>query len=146
MGKPKKTPDTPIPLAPGVIRLFEQELPVRLSSLEVDEASKELATKQLELERIREIKRAVMRQYREQQQNLDDRIHELSVQVNDGIRTVVVPCREVSSDDGSFVVRVIRDDTGAVLSERPMTLEERQTEMFGAPGLNGSGEHAARTM
>lgn len=115
---------------------FSERLPCELMPSEVESKSAELAREvkrhgELELE-----KKTAVAEFSAQLKESDRRIGELAEEVRERREYREVMCAERVGFPAN-VVEIYRLDTGEVVRKRPLTEDERQTEMFAA------GEFAA---
>lgn len=103
-------------------------LPCKLDEKDKAEAAEELATaiqqgESLELER-----KSVLGGLKKRKDNLIERIHNLTIQVKDGIVMRSVDC-ELNLNHTKLNAILIRTDTEEIVDERPMTQEEKQMNL-----------------
>ena len=103
-------------------------LPCKLTEKDKAEAAEELATaiqqgESLELER-----KSVLGGLKKRKDNLIERIHNLTIQVKDGIAMRSVVC-ELKLNHTTLKAILIRTDTEEIVDERPMTQDEKQMQL-----------------
>lgn len=105
-------------------------LPVQLTTDELLERGKVLATATIKLRELDSQKKEMAKQLKGQMDVIDAEIHNLEQQVESGTEPRQVDC-EISWDYQNGTIRTMRLDTHEIISERDMTLEERQLELDG---------------
>lgn len=103
-------------------------LPVDLSTGEIAKAAEELASTLQELEGIEIEKKAVMKDYNSQIDNKKKRIHRLMTHVKNGVEYRPVEC-DLQFHIKKVLAILVRNDTGEIIEERPMTEEEKQMQI-----------------
>ena len=103
-------------------------LPVALTETEILERSRTMSERCKEKQKIEAEKAAVVRDFGEKLKKLSGEISRLSEIVSSGEEQRTVDCHEEIR--GNRVV-LIREDTGAVVSDRPATEEEKQEKLWG---------------
>lgn len=103
-------------------------LPCKLNEKDKAESAEELATaiqqgESLELER-----KSVLGDLKKRKDNLIERIHNLTIQVKDGIVMRSVDC-ELKLNHTKLKAILIRADTEEIIDERPMTQNEKQMHL-----------------
>lgn len=118
-----------------ILRRKTQWLPVRLTKDELEIIGKEQAAKTLEADRLDEKKKAIAAELAGQVKALESRVRDCARMVDTGIEHRDVMCRE-ELNERTLTVRCIREDTEEVVSERTMTIAERQTSFPLEPALD----------
>ena len=103
-------------------------LPCKLNEKDKAETAEQLATaiqqgESLELER-----KSVLGDLKKRKDNLIERIHNLTIQVKDGIVMRSVDC-ELKLNHTKLEATLIRIDTKEEVENRPLTLEEKQMNL-----------------
>lgn len=103
-------------------------LPCKLNEKDKAEAAEQLATaiqqgESLELER-----KSVLGDLTKRKGNLVERIHNLTINVKDGIVMRLVDC-ELELNHTKLSATLVRTDIDEVIDERPMTQEEKQMNL-----------------
>lgn len=120
-----------------VLKRSPKWLPVKLTKHELDVLAKEQAAKTIEAARLDEQKKAITADYSGRIKVLEARIGACATMVDTEIEHRDVLCRE-ELDERTLTVRVVREDTEEVVSQRTMTPHERQTAFpIEAAGLDG---------
>lgn len=114
----------------GIIKHTKEfhSLPVDLTTEEIAQAAKDLATELQELESIQIEKKAVMKEYNSQIDNKNKRIHRLMTHVKNGVEYRSVEC-DLQFHIDKVQAILVRNDMGEVVEERPMTDEEKQIQI-----------------
>lgn len=118
-------------------RDFEQRLAVKLEDHVLIDLGAELARALEVIESLREQKKASAKGYDQQIENVDDQVHSIGAKLRSGSDEQLVQCRETRFYRTGNI-KIVRLDTGEIVSERAMGPHERQPPL---PGLEG-GETA----
>lgn len=113
---------------------FIDKLDCTLSDEELAERKDRLATEYQALTEVQDEKADVMADYSKKIKGHQKVLAALIDAISTGKEKREVECLE-RRDDRLGVMQIIRGDTGEMVEERPLTLEERQVGMF-----DGSGE------
>lgn len=111
------------------MKRISMKLRTPLQDTEVAKIGNELADKVTELERVREERAIVYKQYKEKVMGLQEIISEYADRVHNKSFAEDVEC-EVRPLPGSKRVEIIRLDTGEQVESRAMTDEEKQQEFY----------------
>ena len=101
----------------------------KLGVKEKAEAADQLATVIQSAESLELEKKSVLGDFKSRMDALKERIHNLTMQVKDGVEMKSIKC-ELRLDYTKLTASLIRMDSGEIVEERPMTEEEKQMEMF----------------
>jgi hypothetical protein len=113
-------------MATTILKRSPKWLPVKLSRHEIEVLAKEQAQKTIEAARLDEQKKAVVADYTGRIKLLESRVAACAVMVDSEEEYRDVLCRE-ELDERTLTVRVVREDTEEIVSQRTMTVQERQT-------------------
>lgn len=103
-------------------------LPVKLTTEEIAQAAKDLASALQQLESIEIEKKAVVKDYNSQLDNIKKTIHRLMTHVKNGVEYRPVEC-DLQFHIGKVLAILVRNDTGEIVWDRPMTDEEKQMQI-----------------
>jgi hypothetical protein len=103
-------------------------LPCKLTTEEIADAAEELASAIQELEGVEIEKKAVAKEYNSQVDNIKKRIHRLMTHVKNGVAYRSVKC-DLQFHIKKVLAILVREDTGDIIEERPMTEEEKQMQI-----------------
>lgn len=111
---------------------FKRELPVELTSAEIEEKAQELARLTVEYSDTDAQRKVDHASYTLRLKSLDTQLNDVAkvIKARAVVRPVECEQRKVFEQN---LVQVVRLDTGAVISERGMTVEERQGDFFEPP-------------
>jgi hypothetical protein len=112
---------------------WTQSLPVKLTEPEIVGLAREAAEKQQRLEALEQEKKSTSASYKAQIEGERTLLKHLASVITSGTDMRSVECREVR-DHRRGTVAHVRQDTGETIILRPMTAEERQTELFDRDG------------
>lgn len=106
------------------VTTVQRELPCQLSDDQIIERANAMADLDAEISKLKDRRKSVNQKIREK----DDERLKLSDEVEKGTELRMVTCR-VDEDFAHNVVRIVRNDTGETVEERPMTAADRQESM-----------------
>lgn len=115
-------------------RQFSEDLPCELTQEELAGIASEMGRQRRTISENKAKKREAVERYKGLIDGAQARIDELADAAAAGSQIRPVVCTEVFDWDTNSVI-VKRNDTGKTVRERPMTAEERQTEMWDAPSI-----------
>jgi len=106
-----------------------RQLPVDLNEEEIADRGRAMAKSVSEKAGLQEEKKSATADINAKIKACGEVIRKLSEIISGGKEDREVSC-EVKKDFDSNTVTVVRDDTGEVVEERPLTVDERQENMF----------------
>lgn len=112
------------------MKQIEIHLACELSEEEIQLRAQELGVSVVDLDAVNDEKATVMKRFKERLEVIQHRMRRLSKVVQEKREYRMVPCVVAFHTPAQGIKRTVRQDTGEIVREEPMTEGERQDNLF----------------